>query len=290
MSYGCFVVECSNMNVHIEGTKRITSWNPVRMSPSVCCFVKHMIENQNEEIPSSFEFLDLPSAQCFNKANVTRLSSFSNIPIPWVEPFSNEDNSLFSIYGQVFLQKETENPHTILHSTCCYCGSHLCLKNHYDFKFFELIQRKNVWHNLYSDVMFSEPCKTKLHFNNQDQTLIFMVDFIYKCCIVYNTTQKKAEFCYTFPPRLNRKLTTVYKPKNPLSLATYCFQTMWLKDIDWKKTAQVIPERMLQFYPLYNLYEAINMIAGEGKKNYLQESRNYYRELKKHNLEDIFTV
>lgn len=278
MSYGCFEVHCKQDE---EKDKKITPWNPVRMSPSVCCFVQHMIENQNGEIPFTFVFVYPPHCSTFDQNNVvTELSHFFPFPLEKIE--KTDKRELFSVYGVTYLQNLTNRTHTILHATCCYCGNYLCTKNHYDFHFIEIVQKKDVWNAFSSTILISDPFQHKVHFTSQMQTLIFMLDFVHRNCTVYNVTTKQVDGYFRFKPSINQKLKSVHQPKNPLPLSTHCFQSMWWEDMDWKKLPNIFPERMLTRYPLYQLYSAIDSFGNQSvSNNFLQENRNYYRSLKK---------
>lgn len=271
MSYGCFEVECSESEMTEKKKKnQMSLWNPLTMTSSVCCFIQHLLENHNSEMPLSFSLIDLPLSKSFNPDNLSGLRNLAALPIPTID--TTDLKELFSVYGVTFLQNMTGKSHTFLHNTCCYCGSYLCTKNHYDFKFIEVIQRKDVWHYFSSSLMISDPFESKLHFTNETQSLIFMVDFIYHSCLVYNKNKKKVENCFTFPSKVKKQLQTIHQPKNPLPLSTHCFQSLWWKNIDWTKLPKIIPHKMLKKYPLYKFFDVMESFASE-MPCYLQENR-----------------
>lgn len=290
MSYGCFemgrfqeIGGSFDLDCFAERTK-LTPWKPLRLTISVCCFLKHILENHSLEQTLSFEMVHSPYCSRFHPNNLASLRNFCSLPIPTIPP--TEKRELFSLYGVTSLQESTSNLHTILHSSCCYCGSFLCTKTHYEINFVEVLQKKEkVWHAFSSFILLSEPFQTKIFFKPKIISIIFMIDLVFRQCIIFNVTENKVDGGFSFSSKLNTTLKQLLQPKNPLSLSDCCLQTMFHEDLDWKKSTQIVPEKMLKQYALYDFYNAIQGIAGDPKhNNYLKDNRNYIRSLKGFNI------
>lgn len=274
MSYGCFEVGCWGENVANENITKITPWNPVRMTLSVCCFLQHMIKNSSMQL--SFVLVDLPFDHLFDSNSLGKLRNFSLQAIPDIQMCSSEKREMFCVYAMSFLKNINQVPHTFLHATCCYCGNYLCTKHHFDFNFVEIIQRQEVWHYFSSNIIFSDPFHSQIHLTREMHSLIFMVDFVFNIYTVYNVGTNKVEACRTLNPELNKKIKTLYPTKNPFPLSTYCFQCMWFEDMDWNKLPLIIPEKCLKRYPLYHFHNAMKAFTSASSKNcHLKHYRNY---------------
>lgn len=251
---------------------RISKWGITRLNKFVIAFIEYMLRKTENKI--AFIVCDLPNHFSYTNDNIGQLLSAlggaGQVPIIPQSTQPDNNRELFSLYADKYLSRTNLTPRGY-DKFCVYCGSPLCTKNHFDLKFLEIFEMKDIWHFFSNKILLSSPFKTNKQLNKEENEIIFMIDLDYRNLTVFNRTTGEVNNCRSIASKFLEVILSKNTNKKVLPLSTWCFFSFWTNEFPFQNLKHIYPEKILKQYPWLEYYDAMIAFANHDfNKNLLR--------------------